>query len=757
MAPCLIDNEVEGADMTRGLQTPLRPEHNPMPKIRTIRVTNGVFWIEIPEVGLNILCGCPEDAIKHLIRRHLTATVENDGVRYETGPNAILLSDLLIQNGSFANLAEFPVLHMLYRQGMLVPNHPNFGKKPLLLGSDEQVKAQMRYIYRGNYGLTSEQELVEAGISVRQATEIMLMKHKFAFNNIRPPNELLDTLIVKSGPAEVTEGVTVRRVRLNVFDFRYQTESVRVDLNLAANERYEPPYQLGFHLITREYFGVVHCGEGNGWDVHRPCMSSILIFKGKLYLIDAGPNLLHSLTALGISINEIEGIFHTHAHDDHFAGLPSLIRSGRRIKYYATALVRASVTKKLFSLLPEGEQQFSDFFEVHDLEFDTWNDIDGLQVKPAFSPHPVETNVFFFRAPIDGGFRSYAHLADIISLRNLKNMIATGKADRGISPRFYSKIKETYTTPANLKKVDIGGGMIHGAAVDFQDDKSEKLILSHTERNLTDEEGEIGCCLAFGAADVLIHRDEDYLRRSAGDFLRSYFTDLSRDRLRNLLNNRVITFKPGGSIYKKGETINELFLLLTGSVEMVQSNSDSAAMLCPGSLIGENAPSNQFRSPATYRAVGFARAIVIPLRFYVEFFKNNALGFQLEESYEKRTFLQKTYLFGEAICHPTLNEIAQSMQLHHYRAGEVVSKLDHSFLSLVEAGTMERLSGDKLLGTVSQYDFFGEESVFFHTPPIYSMSAFDDVSTYRIPVSIFRHIPIVRWKLIEAYEKRRQA
>ena len=727
-----------------------------MPKIRTTRVTSGVYWVEVPEAGLYVVCGCPADTIKHLIKQGLVTPVENGCVRYETGPDAILLSDILIQNGNFANLSEFPVLHMLYRQGMILPEHPNFGKKPLLIGSNEQVKAQMRYIYRGNYGLVSEQELVIAGVSARQAKEMMRLKQKFAFDNIRPPNELLNTLIVEDGPVEISNGVTIDRVRLNVFDFHYQTESVRIDLNLLANEHYEPPYQLGFHQVTREYFGIVHCGEGNGWDVHRPCMSSILMFKGKLYLIDAGPNLLHSLAALGISINEIEGIFHTHAHDDHFAGLPSLIRSGRRIKYYATALVRASVTKKLFALLSAEEQQFSDYFEVHDLECDVWNDIDGLEVMPVFSPHPVETNVFFFRTLTDGGYRSYAHLADIISLKKLSRMVTDSKTNSGISPEFYSKIKATYATPVNLKKVDIGGGMIHGAAVDFRNDQSEKLVLSHTERNLTAAEHEIGQRLPFGATDVLIHADQDYLRRSAGDFLCSYFTNLSHDRLQDLLNNRVTTFKPGVSIFEKGEMIEELFLLLTGTVEMMQSDSDSGAMLCPGSLIGENAPSNRFRSPATYRAAGFAQAMAIPMNVYLEFIKNDTFGFQLQESYEKRTFLQKTYLFGEAICHPALNEIAQSMQLHHYRAGEVVAEHNNSFLSLVEAGRMERRIGSRLLGTVVRYDFFGEESVVFHAPTVYTMRALDGVSTYRIPFSVFGHMPIVRWKLVEVYEKRRQ-
>jgi len=95
--------------------------------------------------------------------------------------------------------------------------------------------------------------------------------------------------------------------------------------------------------------------------------------------------------------------------------------------------------------------------------------------------------------------------------------------------------------------------------------------------------------------------------------------------------------------------------------------------------------------------------------------------------------------------------------LHQYRAGEVASRHDNAFLSLVETGTMERRIDGKLFGTIGRYDFFGEECAFSRAPPAYTLKAFDDVSTYRLPLSVFRNIPIVRWKLIEAYEKRRQA
>ena len=158
----------------------------PMPKISKIQVTRGLYWVEVPALELNIMCGCPADSVKHLAKRGLIVAREKSGVSYETGPNAILLSDVSVQNGFFSNLSEFPVLHMYYRQGMILPGHPNnTGQKPLLIGSEEQVKAQMEYIYRGNYGLVSEEEITDAGISSATAKEMMRLKLKFRFGEIK--------------------------------------------------------------------------------------------------------------------------------------------------------------------------------------------------------------------------------------------------------------------------------------------------------------------------------------------------------------------------------------------------------------------------------------------------------------------------------------------------------------------------------------------------------------------------------------------
>ena len=654
-----------------------------MSKLRKIKVSKGIYWVEVPEAKVYVLCGCPADSVKHLMKQGLIATTEKNGVSYETGPNAILLSDVLLQNGSFSNLAEFPVLQMLYKQGMIIPKHPNnIGLKPLLLGSVEQISSQLEYIYRGNYGLISTEEII--------------------------------------------------------------------------NSNYEVPYPLGFYNIRREYFGIIHSGEGDGWDINKPCMASILMFQGKIYLIDAGPNIIYSLIALGIGIDEIEGIFHTHSHDDHFAGLPTLMRADHKIKYYSTPLVRASVAKKLSALLSIEEENFSDYFEVHDLEFDVWNKIDGLEIKPMLSPHPVETSIYIFRTMYKGGYSSYAHFADIVSLNVLKEMITEDSSENGISENFYNKVKRDYLTKVDLKKIDIGGGLIHGDARDFKNDKSKKIILAHTSLEITDKQKEVGSGAPFGIVDTLIPAYQDYTWKYAYNFLKSYFPNVENYQLYILLNNKVVTFNPKSIILKEGKFNKNIYLILTGSIEMIQSKLGISSMLSSGALVGEM--SGLLGNPImeTYRAVGFVQALELPCNLYLEFVRENNLYSDIKELEEKQHFLQKTWLFSASLSYLVQNRIAKEMKIENFKANTSFLSYTNGELYMVKSGKLERFMGKDILEELNEGDFFGEGHSIFNTPSISRVKAVTNVTLYKIPSYILADIPAVRWKLFESYEKRKK-
>ncbi|HTO21223.1 MAG TPA: hemerythrin domain-containing protein [Spirochaetia bacterium] len=747
--------------------------------MQKLRVTNGVYWVEIPEADLYILCGCPADAVKHLMKMGLIAERERNGVVAQTGPNAILLSDTTIQKGSFSNLAEFPVLQMLYLQGMILPHHPNnTGRKPMLIGLEDQVRTQSGYIYRGTYGLLSEEEIREAGVPGPLARDMVRIKRWFAFDNIRRTEELMELKVVDSPAVELRGGAFIRRRGFNRYEFLYGGESVTVDLNLGDTEEYLPTYLLGSQTLRREYFSVVHIGEGDGWDVTRPCMASMVCFQGRIYLVDAGPNIVHSLNALGVSINEISGIFHTHGHDDHFAGLTSLVSTDHRIAYYAAPAVRASIVKKYASLTGRNEATFYQYFEPHDLLLDQWNSVEGLEVMPVLSPHPVETTVFFFRALWEKGYRTYAHLADISSFEVLRKMVVEDPGKNGITQEAYDSFTQKALTPVNIKKIDIGGGLIHGRAEDFSADASGKVYLSHTSAPLTDAQKEIGSCAAFGQQDVLISMHADSLLKDGLRVLRGYFPGASEDDVAMLGNCPVVRIPPETIVQRADTPAHDVYFLLSGMLELIDSKTGLHNRNSAGSLIGELECFGTGTTSRTCRALSNVTALRIPCEIYLEFLRRAGVESALREVRDRRRILQGSWLFGEMVSFPLQARIARAMERRFLKEDDVLAPQGRAEILLLDDGLMSVFLGATPIENLTPGGFFGEETIMrgakdlpedwrarFTRPSmrgrgstgshhLFEARALLPSTLYAIPAEAIEDIPVVQWKLMETYERR---
>ena len=77
--------------------------------------------------------------------------------------------------------------------------------------------------------------------------------------------------------------------------------------------------KAGTHLIT------LGTSSGPNPRAHRAQSSNLLIVNGALYVVGAGDGVSRRLTEAGIDIREIGTIFITHHHDDHTAGLGTLM------------------------------------------------------------------------------------------------------------------------------------------------------------------------------------------------------------------------------------------------------------------------------------------------------------------------------------------------------------------------------------------------------------------------------------------------
>jgi hemerythrin len=728
-----------------------------MDKIIKIKVAPGIDWVEFPGADLRILCGSPADAVKHLLAKGLIKTFESNGISYESGPNCILLYDTAVQNGQFCNLGEFPVLQMLYRQGMIIPNHPNNkGQKPSLIGNRTQLDAQLEYIYRGNYGLVSEEELISAGCTKEEAKEIFRMKLKFAFGKIISSDEFFNIIELADQEIEIKNGVKMKRLALNKFQFSYQGESVEIDLNLAAEENYKPPYSLGFRNIERNHFTVIHSGDGDGWDIHQPCMSSVIIYNSDVYLIDAGPNILTTLNSLGISISEVKGVFHTHCHDDHFNGLTTLIQADHKIIYYATPIVRASVSKKLSALMSVDDDILEKYFLIQDLTFDEWNQFGGLEVKPLLSPHPVETSNFYFRVIADGDYKTYYHMADTSSFEVLEKMVTDDENAPGISAEKLKEIKINYQLSANIKKIDIGGGLIHGQAEDFEHDESGKVILSHTSKDLTSTEKMIGSRASFGLEEILIKSNTNQIIRYAKKYLQSYFENVDHHDLEDLLNCPLQRFNAGSIILKKGHDNSYLYLTLTGNIEVIVKGATSTQFMSAGSFVGEMGALLNEPRKKTYIASSYVWALKIPANMYQDFVNKHQLKNELLNSRTNRGFLASVKVFKDVSSSGAIHRVAKNLRRLNIKKGQKIPELNNESLIILVKGSIELIKNNQVIEVLESGSVCGETNIIDSTKSKnYEINVTEDSEYAIIDAQFIRNIPSVMWTLFAIYQHRK--
>jgi hemerythrin len=277
-------------------------------------------------------------------------------------------------------------------------------------------------------------------------------------------------------------------------------------------------------------------------------------------------------------------------------------------------------------LLGIEDEHFTDFFDVKDLFFDQWNDVEGMEIMPIYSPHPVETNIFVFRVLWSEGYRTYAHFADIASLNILEGMVTDQQEMPGLNQQTFERIRATYLTPYDLKKIDIGGGMVHGNAKDFQDDTSIRLLLAHCSSELTPKEKEIGSSASFGSIDVLVKGQMEEFRRHAFAYLQANLPGASSHDLQILINHPVTLINPGAIFLKEGEASLEMLLLLSGWVERIRTRDNIFDTLSSGLLIGEDTLLDKRPSQYTYRAYSFVWALRLPIGLYNEIIRRNGLS-----------------------------------------------------------------------------------------------------------------------------------
>lgn len=110
--------------------------------------------------------------------------------------------------------------------------------------------------------------------------------------------------------------------------------------------------------------------------------ATLIKVNGKNFLIDAGKNCKHvkeALSGVDTKPEDIEGVFITHSHSDHIAGIDVFVRS-YETKLYATSSTHHAISKKCSKPHPKTEDVIIVPGESIDLG-------DGVTVDCCATPH----------------------------------------------------------------------------------------------------------------------------------------------------------------------------------------------------------------------------------------------------------------------------------------------------------------------------------------------------------------------------------
>jgi len=324
----------------------------------------------------------------------------------------------------------------------------------------------------------------------------------------------------------------------------------------------------------------------------------------------------------------------------------------------------------------------------------------------------------------------------------------------GLDRASFERIRSAYMVPADVKKIDVGGGMIHGAAEDFRHDASKRILLAHRAGELTAVEKEIGSSAAFGTTDVLVAGLSEGLRRHAFSYLEAHLPGVPLHQLRMLVNHPITEINPGAIILKEGEDPHEVLLLLSGRVERIRTRDDLFGYLPAGAMIGDQAILDQRPATHTYRASSFLRVLHLPPSLYAEVVRRNKLLDHRRHASNLSKFLDTTNLFGDGLPVAVLGRIIDGASERRYQAGEVIEGQDLQVLNIIRSGSVERAIGDRILDVLKERDVFGEEGTIFKVPYLFRLRAREETVVIQIPGELIADVPILRWKLHENHQQR---
>ena len=663
--------------------------------LEVIEICPGSFLLKAPEAGVSLLFNAWPDITKYLIQQ-----------QHEI--NGVVYPDLRMQTskGISYNLIEFPLLHAMFNQGMVFRN-----EKPCIIGTEHQLALASESIRRGLYGFYSAGELADCGLSAAEIDEVVREIEGLSLNGIQPVDELLELVPLvplQELPSEFDatsyNGVRIWKEDFNVFGIEYQGHRVSIDCTLPAGEEYRPPLNIDVKNVPYRLFQIIDTGEEDGFST-KSCMHTVIQWRDRVICVDLPMNVSYLLGKVSISKTEVDAVIFTHNHDDHIGDFSLLLQMDRKLTIFCPRVIWRAILLKASAVFDMSVDELAEYFDYVPIVYGEEYDYAGLRILAHPSIHSVPCAIYRIRGIVDGKWKTYAHMSDILNFQRCQTLVREGY----LTTHRLAEYKKFVMDPAAVKKIDVGARdgtedfSVHGSWRDFIEDESEHIVLAHTSADALDERAkvQVGQFAVAGSArdmgDRGIHTYQDRYRERALSYLADYLFslletqledgDLGRHRLRSYLrilaDNEIRIIQPYTPFLKKGGQSTFVDVVISGAGSLWDDRNGELVRIATvqaGDVFGDMGVLLKVPRAATVRSDTYMHLLRIPEMLFREIAvclgiadKESGQGEAvIEKVWRHREIVQDSGVFGAEVPLYLQNKIAQRAEIVCLQKGDAL-------------------------------------------------------------------------------------
>ena len=450
--------------------------------------------------------------------------------------------------------------------------------------------------------------------------------------------------------------------------YSFFTDEDRIEeYRLEVEGEQEPPYSHalnpGSAPVTPQPLEVITLGAAHGFDVTGPCSNTLVQANGRFLLVDCGPYIRKVLNHSGVSLNQIDALIITHAHEDHAVGLSALLSLTRRPKLFISRENAVVMRRKLAILYPDvnnPRRLLDDAFDLVLVEPGVDYALFGLGLRFHYTMHPLPCTGVCLSMRDGMLTRRVLIVGDNNSRANIQQA-----ADEGvISPARAQELLALYDWEGDLLIFDAGAGPIHGMPDDFAGNRSAAVVGVHRQA----EEGLGGGMTQAEAGHrytVVPERprptplERGLAHRALREALEVVADPDWLDALLDAATPQSVN--RGHVVIRQQGQGRDVFVCLTGELAVladVDGEPRQVAAIHAGEIFGEMAAVNDEPRSASVVAVTPSRLLRIPDEVFQRFSAEAGLSSVLPELWRRRRDLESAgVLAGASVT--TRNQFAR--------------------------------------------------------------------------------------------------